>query len=147
MLLVVLPLAVVIGSLGVDILPMTVGLIVAPHSVVDVSVCVVELALTASLVELPFAFVTSSVCPKDSSLAMAHSSFPGTRILSTCAVLIAPIFLFLMGLVSTPQSLSGLFLLEVLSLDADCHLLHPIFPPLHPSADKRLHSYYLKSII
>jgi len=139
-LLVVLPLADVISSLGVEVLASTVSFVVTPHSLVDVSISVVELAHSTSLIELPGTFILGVVRPHDSPFTVTQATYPASRIGGASAVLVLLVLLFTTSFPEALQSFHGLFLLEVLGLDVNGHLLHPVLPPHKPSSDEGLHS-------
>ena len=76
MLQVVFPVALVPGSVHVDINTIAVGLVIIPLALKDVAINVPELALAACLVEPPIPFVAGTIRPDLHTIAMLHVAKP-----------------------------------------------------------------------
>ena len=76
MLLVILPRAYILGSVGVSVRPVAVGLIIDPVAFVDITVSVVQLSATIGFSITPFTFVAAAVEPLLLALTIAHTVQP-----------------------------------------------------------------------
>ena len=75
-LLVVLPLACILGAICVSVGAGTISLVVNPHALINIAVCMNELALAISFVLAPLALVAAAVWPNLLAPAVALLSEP-----------------------------------------------------------------------
>jgi hypothetical protein len=75
MLLVVDPVTLVLGSVGVRILSEAMRLVVLPLAIIDITVCVNKPSTSVSLIMLPISLVYASIAPNLISSAMSEASF------------------------------------------------------------------------
>lgn len=83
MLKIVLPFALVLGSIHMDVSALAISLIVDPIAFVDIAVDVNEATLTMGSSVLPLAIVLRTIWPVTSAMSVAETSFPLARVLST----------------------------------------------------------------
>lgn len=86
MLEVLLPLALVPGSIHMDIDALAICLIIDPVSLINIPIDVGELSKTMGPVVLPVAFVAGAVRPDLLSIAISESTDPLSCILGPCRV-------------------------------------------------------------
>ena len=76
MLLIIKPLALIVGAICVRISAHSFSLIVHPLSLIDVTICVDKLTLSISLVISPLSFIPATIGPQLSANAIAHAIQP-----------------------------------------------------------------------
>ena len=76
MLLVILPRADVLGTIGVSVRSVAVSLVIDPVSFVDIAVCVVQLSATIGLSVPPFTFIAATIKPFLLALAITYTIQP-----------------------------------------------------------------------
>lgn len=84
-LLVVEPLALVVGAVRVGVGSHTLSFIVHPLSLVNVSICVNKFSLTICFVITPLSFITTAIGPELSANAVAHAIEPLASVGSSVA--------------------------------------------------------------
>ena len=72
MLLVVLPVAAVLGAIGVGVLAEAVSLVVLPEAIINIPVSMYEPTASVGFIVFPVAFVDASVRPNLITLTMSH---------------------------------------------------------------------------
>lgn len=82
-LLIVTPLAHILGSVGVSVSAATICLVVNPFSLIDVAVSVVQLTAAVRFAVLPLSLVATAIEPFLFSLAVANAIVPLSLIDST----------------------------------------------------------------
>jgi hypothetical protein len=115
-LLVVLPLALVSGSLGIDVSPGAIRFVVAPLAFIDVAVDVIEFSMAESLPITPLSFVDCAIRPTHGAASMAEPTEPLSVVHGLILVLIGLNIGFLICLKGAMQCLLGLFVSEVFAL-------------------------------
>jgi hypothetical protein len=73
-LLVVLPLAFVPGSFGIDVSSSAISFIIAPLPFIDVAIDVIEFSMSEGLAVAPLSFIDCTIWPSHSATTMAESS-------------------------------------------------------------------------
>ena len=76
MLLVILPRADILGTIGVSVGSVAVGLIIDPVSFVDIAICVVQLSATIGLSVPPFTFIAATIKPFLLALTITNTIQP-----------------------------------------------------------------------
>ena len=76
MLLVILPRADILGTIGMSVSTVAVCLIIDPISFVDIAVCMVQLSATIGLTIPPFTFIAAAIKPFLLALAIANTIQP-----------------------------------------------------------------------
>ena len=76
MLLVILPRANILGTIGVSVRSVAVGFIIDPVSFVDIAVCVVQLSATIGLSVPPFTFIAATIKPFLLALTITNTIQP-----------------------------------------------------------------------
>ena len=76
MLLVSLPRADILGTIGVSVGSVAVGLIIDPVSFVDIAICVVQLSATIGLSVPPFTFIAATIKPFLLALTITNTIQP-----------------------------------------------------------------------
>ena len=76
MLLVILPRADILGTIGMSVSTVAVCLIIDPVSFVDIAVCMVQLSATIGLPVPPFTFIAAAIKPFLLALAIANTIQP-----------------------------------------------------------------------
>ena len=76
MLLVILPRADVLGTIGVSVRSVAVSLVINPVSFIDITVCVVQLSSTIGLSVPPLTFIAATIKPFLLALAITNTIQP-----------------------------------------------------------------------
>lgn len=108
MLLVLLPVALVPGTLHVGVDAKAVRFIVHPLAVVDVTISMEELSLATCLIILPISFIVCSIDPDHISTSVAQAALPLTSVHSTGAVGVYSILKARIILIGATECLPGL---------------------------------------
>ena len=80
MLLVILPRAHILGTIGMSVCSVAIGLVIDPVSFIDIAVCVVQLSATIGLSITPFTFIAATVKPFLLALSITYTIQPLTLI-------------------------------------------------------------------
>lgn len=115
-LLIILPVALVPGSLGVDVGPGPVGFVVRPLALVDVAIDVVKFPLAEGVPVAPLALVLGTVQPAHGTSPVSEAPEPLSVVHGFILVLISFYVCLLLSLEDPVQSFLGFLLRKVLAL-------------------------------
>jgi hypothetical protein len=115
-LLIVLPMPLIPGSLGINVGASPVGLVVRPLALVYVAVDVIELPLAESVPVVPLALILGTVQPAHGPSPVPEATKPLSVVHGLILVLISLNIGLLLSLEDAMQSFLGFLLREVLAL-------------------------------
>ena len=115
MLLIILPMALIPGTLSINVCASPVGFVIHPLAFVDVTIDVVEFPLAESLPVVPLAFVLGTISPAHGTSPVSEAAEPLSIVYGLILVLIGLDVGLLLSLEDPVQSFLGFFLRKVLA--------------------------------
>jgi hypothetical protein len=115
-LLIILPMPLIPGSLGINVCSSPVGLVVRPLALVDVAINVIEFPLAKSMPVVPLAFILGTIQPAHGTSPVSEATKPLSVVHGLILVLISFDIGLLLSLEDPVQSFLGFFLRKVLAL-------------------------------
>lgn len=147
MLLVVSPLAHILGAALVTVNPVSIRLVVFPLSIVDVAIGMIEDSLATGLVILPLTVILGAIRPLHRAFSMTKPALPLTIVHSPRLVSVALVLKRRVVVVPTTESFLAFFALEVLARHLAGQLQDLVLLPLQEASNEGLSLYnYVQSL-